>query len=70
LDGQTDMTKLLVAVDHFVNSPIQDLIVEREAHVPIALDLFCVKSLTFNSINSPDVPSKLHIVGTNKNVGS
>jgi len=27
LDGQTDMTKLLVAIDNFVNSPKEDLII-------------------------------------------
>jgi hypothetical protein len=42
LDGRTDMTKLLVAIDNFVNSPQKDLIIERKAHLPIALDLFCI----------------------------
>jgi len=39
---QTDMTKLLVAINNFVNSPKEDLTVEREAPCPIALDLFCI----------------------------
>jgi hypothetical protein len=42
LDGQTDMTKLLVVIDNFLNSPKEDLIDEREAPFPIALNLFCI----------------------------
>jgi hypothetical protein len=42
LDGQTDMTKLLVAIDNFVNSSKEDLISQHEALFPIALDLICI----------------------------
>jgi len=35
-----DMTKLLVAIENFVNSPKENLIVERIAPFPITLDLF------------------------------
>jgi len=41
LDGRTDMTKLLVAIDNFVNSSKEDLIAQHEALFPIAVELIC-----------------------------